>query len=120
MQLGLAPRLFIAMALVVLSGAGTLLLVALVVAPAVFYSHLHRAGVPAVAPAVQTHVDGPEALDVLATIADLAKRGYLVIREGDALHRPAQERLPKTISSGWNSRARPTSCTTASPPSNPG
>ena len=67
-QLGLAPRLFIAMALVVLSGAGTLLLVALVVAPAVFYSHLHRAGVPAVAPAVQTHVDEAFAQALLVSL----------------------------------------------------
>jgi len=66
--LGLAPRLFMAMALVVLSGAGTLLLVALVVAPAVFYSHLHRAGVPAVSPAVQTHVDEAFAQALLVSL----------------------------------------------------
>ena len=67
-RLGLAPRLFLAMALVVLSGAGTLLLVALVVAPAVFYSHLHRAGVPAVTPAVQAHVDEAFAQALLVSL----------------------------------------------------
>ncbi len=56
-SLGLAPRLFFAMALVVIAGAGMLLLVALLVAPQVFYAHLHRSGLPAVTPAVQHHVD---------------------------------------------------------------
>lgn len=56
-KLGLAPRLFFAMGLVVVAGAGTLLLVSLLVAPHAFYAHLHRDGVRAVDPAVQAHVD---------------------------------------------------------------
>ena len=56
-RLGLAPRLFCAMGLVVVAGAGTLLLVSLLVAPQVFYAHLHRAGLPAITAAVQHHVD---------------------------------------------------------------
>ena len=68
-RLGLAPRLFIAMALVVLSGAGTLLLVSLLVAPAVFYAHLHRAGVPAVSAALQTHVDEAFTQALLVSLA---------------------------------------------------
>jgi two-component system sensor histidine kinase BaeS len=56
-RLGLTARLFTAMALVVVAGAGTLLVVALLVAPQVFGGHLHRPGVPAVSPALQTHVD---------------------------------------------------------------
>jgi signal transduction histidine kinase len=54
---GLAPRLFLASGLVILAGSATLLVVALLIAPPLFHSHLHRAGVPAVAPDVQGHVD---------------------------------------------------------------
>jgi signal transduction histidine kinase len=56
-RLGLTARLFSAMALVVVAGAGTLLVVALLLAPQVFGSHLHRRGVPSVSPALQTHID---------------------------------------------------------------
>jgi signal transduction histidine kinase len=56
-RVGLAPRLFLASGLVILAGAGTLLVVALLIAPPLFHGHLHRAGVPAVAPDVQGHVD---------------------------------------------------------------
>lgn len=56
-RLGLGGRLFAAMALVVLTGAGTLLAVSLLVAPAVFMEHLSRAGAPNLTPAVTTHVD---------------------------------------------------------------
>jgi signal transduction histidine kinase len=52
----LALRLFLASALVILAGAGTLLIVALLFAPALFHGHLQRAGVP-VAPDVQGHID---------------------------------------------------------------
>jgi len=45
------------MTLVVIAGAGTLLVVALLVAPAVFVTHLRRAGTPDLTPAVETHVD---------------------------------------------------------------
>ncbi|WP_052711048.1 HAMP domain-containing sensor histidine kinase [Pseudofrankia sp. DC12] len=55
--LGLGARLFTAMALVVAAGAGTLLVVALLVAPAVFLTHLRRAGTPGLTPAVETHVE---------------------------------------------------------------
>ncbi len=55
--LGLGTRLFIAMALVVAAGAGTLLVVALLIAQAVFLTHLRRAGTPDLTPAVETHVD---------------------------------------------------------------
>ena len=56
-RLGLGGRLFAAMALVVLTGAGTLLAVSLLVAPAVFMDHLSRAGTPNLTEAVTTHVD---------------------------------------------------------------
>ncbi len=56
-RLGLGGRLFAAMALVVVTGAGTLLAVSLLVAPAVFMDHLSRAGAPNLTPAVTTHVD---------------------------------------------------------------
>jgi two-component system, OmpR family, sensor histidine kinase BaeS len=55
--LGLGARLFAAMALVVAAGVGTLLVVALLVAPAVFLTHLRRSGMPDLTSAVQTHVD---------------------------------------------------------------
>lgn len=45
------------MTLVVAAGAGTLLVVALLVAPAVFLTHLRRSGTPDLTPTVQTHVD---------------------------------------------------------------
>ena len=53
---GLGLRLFAAMGLVVLAGASTLLVVALLVAPQIFHAHLRMAmgGIP---PATQTHVD---------------------------------------------------------------
>jgi two-component system sensor histidine kinase BaeS len=55
--LGLGTRLFAAMALVVCAGAGTLLVVALLVAPPVFGTHLRRSRMSDLTPAVQTHVD---------------------------------------------------------------
>ena len=56
-RLGLGSRLFAAMALVVVTGAGTLLVVSLLVAPAVFMNHLSRAGAPDLTSAVTDHVD---------------------------------------------------------------
>jgi len=53
---GLGPRLFAAMALVVLAGAGTLLIVALLVAPQIFHAHL-RMALGDIPPATQKHVD---------------------------------------------------------------
>jgi signal transduction histidine kinase len=55
--LGLGSRLFAAMALVVCAGAGTLLTVALLIAPPVFGTHLRRSGTLDLTPAVQDHVD---------------------------------------------------------------
>ena len=68
-RLGLTARLFTAMALVVVAGAGTLLVVALLLAPQVFGSHLHRSGVPAVPPALQTHVDAAFTQALLLSLA---------------------------------------------------
>ena len=56
-RLGLGPRLFAATALVVCAGAGSLLIVALLVAPAVFGAHLRRSGAADLAADVRTHVD---------------------------------------------------------------
>jgi signal transduction histidine kinase len=56
-RLGLGARLFAAMGLVVAAGAGTLLVVALLIAPAIFLTHLRRAGTPELTPSVQTHVE---------------------------------------------------------------
>jgi len=56
-RLGLGPRLFAAMALVVCAGAGSLLIVALLVAPAVFGDHLRRSGTADLTTAVRTHID---------------------------------------------------------------
>lgn len=56
-RLGLGGRLFAAVALVVAAGAGTLLTVSLLVAPAVFTEHLRRAGAPNLTPEVGTHVE---------------------------------------------------------------
>lgn len=55
--LGLGGRLFVAVALVVATGAGTLLAVSLLVAPAVFTDHLRQAGAPNLSPEVTTHVE---------------------------------------------------------------
>jgi len=55
-RLGLSPRIFVTIALVILAGAGTLLLVALWVAPQVFANHLAQAGL-ALDAAEQAHVE---------------------------------------------------------------
>jgi signal transduction histidine kinase len=56
LRAGLSLRLFAAMGLVVAAGAGTLLVVALLVAPQVFHAHLRMALGP-IPPATQQHVD---------------------------------------------------------------
>jgi signal transduction histidine kinase len=56
-RLGLGGRLFAAIALVVVTGAGTLLVVSLLVAPAVFMNHLNRSGATEISGAVRTHVN---------------------------------------------------------------
>jgi signal transduction histidine kinase len=53
---GLSMRVFWAMGLVVLAGAGTLVLVSVLLAPAVFHRHLQQAGIPQDA-AVTDHVE---------------------------------------------------------------
>jgi signal transduction histidine kinase len=62
----LRVRIFGAMALVVLAGAGTLMVVSLVVAPSVFFRHLEEAGI-AQDPGVTTHVTEGFALATLAS-----------------------------------------------------
>lgn len=55
--LGFAWRLAASLALVVIAGAVTLLVVALIVAPQVFHAHLHGVLGASIEPTVQTHVD---------------------------------------------------------------
>jgi signal transduction histidine kinase len=55
--IGLAPRLFLTNALVIVTGAGTLLLVALLLAPPLFHAHLQQAHLPEVSTQVRDHVD---------------------------------------------------------------
>lgn len=64
----LRVRIFGAMALVVLAGAGTLMVVSLIVAPGVFYRHLQEAGV-AQEPTVTTHVADGFALATIVSTA---------------------------------------------------
>jgi two-component system sensor histidine kinase BaeS len=56
-RMGLAPRLFLTNALVIVAGAGTMLMVALLFAPPLFHAHLQRAHLPAVDAGVRDHVD---------------------------------------------------------------
>ena len=67
-SLGLAVRLFAAMGLVVLAGATTLLVVALLVAPQAFHAHLRRALGDVSAPTV-THADQAFATALLLSLA---------------------------------------------------
>lgn len=83
----LATRVFWAMVLVVLAGAGTLLVVSLLLAPTVFHRHLDQAGV-LVDPAVTGHVELAFAVSavastgagVLAALAVAAAGSLLVAR----------------------------------------
>lgn len=71
----LRVRIFGAMALVVLAGAGTLMVVSLVVAPSVFFRHLEQAGI-AQDPNVTTHVaDGFALATVVSTIVGVIIAG---------------------------------------------
>ena len=71
----LRVRIFGAMALVVLAGAGTLMIVSLIVAPGVFYRHLQQAGV-AQDPTVTTHVaDGFALATVVSTVVGVVIAG---------------------------------------------
>ena len=65
---GLTLRLFAAMGLVVLAGASTLLIVALLVAPQIFHTHLRRA-LGTIPPATQQHVDEAFANAILLSLA---------------------------------------------------
>jgi signal transduction histidine kinase len=56
-RMGLAPRLFLTNALVILAGAGTVLVVALLFAPPLFHAHLRRAHLPELDAGVRDHVD---------------------------------------------------------------
>lgn len=56
-RIGLAPRLFLSDFLVIITGAGTLLVVALLFAPALFHAHLQRAHLPVISKDVRDHVD---------------------------------------------------------------
>jgi len=64
----LGARLFVAIALVILAGAATLLVVSLLVAPAVFRNHLAQAGV-ALDATVSTHVEEGFSVAVVAAVA---------------------------------------------------
>ena len=87
-RLGLGPRLFTAMGLVVAAGAGTLLLVALLVAPQIFLTHLRRAAAPDLTPTMQTHVERAFnqatllslAVGVLAAVIAAGLLTWLVVR----------------------------------------
>lgn len=71
----LRVRIFGAMALVVLAGAGTLMVVSLVVAPSVFFRHLEQAGI-AQDPNVTTHVaDGFALASVASTVVGVIIAG---------------------------------------------
>ncbi|NTW39899.1 MAG: HAMP domain-containing protein, partial [Cellulomonadaceae bacterium] len=67
-SLGLGWRLGSALGLVVVAGAVTLLLVALLVAPSVFHTHLEAALPGGIAPSVQVHVDEAFASAVLVSL----------------------------------------------------
>lgn len=54
---GLAPRLFLTNLLVIVAGAGTLLIVALLFAPALFHEHLQQARLPQLSTEIRDHVD---------------------------------------------------------------
>ena len=64
---GLAPRLFVAITLVIIAGAVTVVLVSLLIAPAVFHDHLSRAGVT-LSDQVSHHVNDGLATAVLTAI----------------------------------------------------
>jgi len=67
-SLGLTLRLFAAMGLVVLAGASSLLIVALLVAPQVFRTHL-RMALGTIPPATEQHVDEAFANAILLSLA---------------------------------------------------
>ena len=67
-RIGLNARLFAAMSLVVVAGAATLLIVALLVAPNVFHAHL-RMALGTIPAATQQHVDEAFTRAVLLSLA---------------------------------------------------
>ena len=74
---GLGTRIFVAIALVILAGAGTLLLVAVVTAPVVFRSHLEDAGVSADSP-LASHIDEGFTLALVTSITAAVLAASLV------------------------------------------
>ncbi|MHB1490383.1 MAG: sensor histidine kinase [Cellulomonas sp.] len=66
--LGFAWRLGASLGLVVLAGGVTLLVVALVIAPQLFQSHLRMAAGPRIEPAIQSHVDEAFANAILTAL----------------------------------------------------
>lgn len=73
----LGTRIFVAIALVILAGASTLLLVALVTAPVVFRSHLEDAGVSADSP-LASHIDEGFTLALVTSITAAVLAASLV------------------------------------------
>ncbi|MFZ5871759.1 MAG: sensor histidine kinase [Actinomycetota bacterium] len=65
---GLSPRLFLAQGLVIVAGAVTLLVVALLLAPGLFAEHLTRSGVP-ISGEVRQHLDEAFAGATLTSLA---------------------------------------------------
>lgn len=74
---GLGTRIFVAIALVILAGASTLLLVALVTAPVVFRSHLENAGLSADSP-LASHIDEGFTLALVTSITAAVLAASLV------------------------------------------
>jgi signal transduction histidine kinase len=68
-RVGLAPRLFLTNLLVIAAGAGTLLVVALLFAPALFHEHLQRANLPQISTQIRDHVDAAFDRSLLLSLA---------------------------------------------------
>ncbi len=68
-SLGLAPRLFLAGLLIVATGAVTLPMVAVLLAPTIFHEHLQRAHLPQLDEGVRHHVDAAFDQAVLLSLA---------------------------------------------------
>jgi len=68
-RVGLAPRLFLTNLLVIVAGAGTLLAVALLFAPALFHEHLRRAHLPQLSAEIRDHVDAAFDRSLIVSLA---------------------------------------------------
>jgi two-component system, OmpR family, sensor histidine kinase BaeS len=93
-RMGLASRLFLAHGLVIVAGAGTLLIVALLFAPPVLRAHLAQAGLPAVSTQVRDHVE--EAFDRALLICLLVGVGTATLTAG-AISWLAAQRLAAPV-----------------------